>query len=453
MSKGKLLSGGVTRREMLKGSGLVLGGLAMPGFLEACLSSSSSTSTTGSIKIGYVSPITGPAAGFGEPDPYVIGLARTAFKNGLTVNGTNYSVQIITRDGQSSTTVGAQVANDLIANQQVDLMLTTSTPETVNPVSAACEAAGVPCISSVVPWEAWLIGMNGGKPPTQTVTFKYAFHYCFGVGQFLDAYTHLWPQVPTNKKVGVMYPNDADGNAIRGALAPLLHAVGGYTIVDPGPYEDGTNDYSAQIQKFIQEDCQIFNTFPIPPDFATFWQQAHQQGYTKMVKIAQIAKTGLFPSQVSSLGSIGNGLASGVYWHPTWPYKSSLTNISAKDLANGYQTSSGKQWNQQLGASLSLFDVANAALKASGNPKDKTAVANAMKTLSVDTIVGHLDWTKPPTFGGPNGPAVPNVQTTPIIGGQWKQGVSQWPVDFVICENSADTNVPIAGTLQPYTAG
>jgi branched-chain amino acid transport system substrate-binding protein len=71
----------------------------------------------------------------------------------------------------------------------------------------------------------------------------------------------------------------------------------------------------------------------------------------------------------------------------------------------------------------------------------------------VDTIVGHLDWSKPPTFGGPGGPPVPNVQTTPIIGGQWKQGVSQWPIDFVICEHSSDPNVPVAGTLQPYTAG
>ena len=339
------------------------------------------------------------------------------------------------------------MAQDLIQSQKVDLMLTTSTPETTNPVAAACEAAGVPCISTVVPWQAWYLGL-GGKIG-QSTTFKYIYHYCFGVEQFFNAYTHLWPQISTNKKVGVMYPNDADGNAIRGALAPALKSAG-YTIVDPGAYEDGTNDYTAQIQKFIAEDCQIFNTFPIPPDFATFWQQAHQQGYTKHVKIAQIAKTGLFPSQVSSLGAIGNGLASGVYWHPTWTYKSSLTGVTCKQLADGYESSSGKQWNQQLGASLSLFDVAEAVLKASGDPKNKTKVANTVKTLSVDTIVGHLDWTKPPTFAGA---PIPNVQTTPIIGGQWKQGVSKWPVDFVICENSSDPNVPVAGTLQPYTAG
>jgi branched-chain amino acid transport system substrate-binding protein len=431
---------------MLKGTGLVLGGLAMPGVLEACLTSSTST-PSGSIKIGYVSPITGATSGFGEPDSYVIGLARKAFQSGLSIGGTNYSVEVITRDSQSTPAVSSQVANDLISGQKVDLMLTTSTPETVNGVSAACEAAGVPCVSTVVPWQAWYLGL-GGKVG-QSTTFKYIFHYCFGVEQFFNAYTHLWPQVPTNKKVGVMYPNDADGNAIRQALAPALQAAG-YTIVDPGPYEDGTNDYSAQIARFIREDCQIFNTFPIPPDFATFWNQAKQQGYTKHVKIGQIAKTGLFPSQVTALGAIGNGLASGVYWAPTWPYKSTLTGVTCKQLGDGYETASGKQWNQQLGASLSLFDVAAAVLKASGDPKNKTKVADTMKTLSVDTIVGHLDWTKPPTFAGA---PIPNVQTTPIIGGQWKQGVSKWPIDFVICENSSDPNVPVASTLQPYTAG
>jgi len=139
-----------------------------------------------------------------------------------------------------------------------------------------------------------------------------------------------------------------------------------------------------------------------------------------------------------------------VYWAPTWPYKSSLTNVTCKQLGDGYESSTGKQWNQQLGASLSLFDVAAAALKGSGDPKSKSKVIDAMKTLSVETPVGHLDWSKPASLAGT---AVPNVVTTPIIGGQWKQGVSKWPIDFVICENSADTNVPVASMLQPYAAG
>jgi branched-chain amino acid transport system substrate-binding protein len=320
-------------------------------------------------------------------------------------------------------------------------MLTTSTPETVNPVSDACEAAGVPCISTVVPWEAWYFGR--GAKPEQSAAFKYTFHFCFGVEQFHLAYSHLWPQVPTNKKVGVMWPNDSDGNAIRAALGPLL-VKEGYTIVDPGAYTDGTNDYSTQIAKFKQENCEIFNTFPIPPDFQTFWQQAAQQGYKP--KICQIAKTGLFPSQVEALGPIGVNLASAAYWTPTYPYSSSLTGISCKDLGDGYQQSAGKQWNQQLGPSLALFDVAAAALKAAGDPKDKAAVAKAIGGLDVQTPVGRLQWGK-----GPNA----NVVATPIIGGQWVASTSgsKYPLDFVLCENSADPNVPIAAQLKPYAAG
>ncbi len=430
-----------TRRQFLSAGLGAVGLAAASPLLSACKGSSggggASGSSAGTLKIGFVSPRTGPAAGFGEPDAYVLGLARKAFANGVEVGGKRYSVVIIDKDGQSDPARGAAVASDLIHSDQVDLMLTTSTPETVNPVSDACEAAGLPCVSTVVPWEAWYFGR--GAKSGQPSPFKFTYHFCFGVQQFANAYTTMWPQVPTNKKVGVMWPNDADGNAIRASLGPLLTKAG-YTIVDPGAYADGTNDYSAQIAKFKAEDCQIFNTFPIPPDFATFWQQASQQGYKP--KIAQIAKTGLFPSQVESLGAIGEGLASGEYWGPTWPYTSTLTNVSAKDLGSGYESSSGKQWNQQLGASLALFDVANALFKASSNPKDKQALATTMASLSVDTVIGKLAWGKGP---------VANVVATPIIGGQWVKG-SKYPLDFVVVENSNDPNVPIAATLQPYGA-
>jgi branched-chain amino acid transport system substrate-binding protein len=428
-----------SRRGILK-AGFGLGAVAAVSPLLSACSIKGNDSSGGSNKkltIGFVSPITGPAAGFGEPDAYVLSLARKAFSKGLKVGDTTYDVEVLNKDSQSDPQRSAQVANDLINSDGIDLMLTTSTPETVNPVSDACEAAGVPCISTVVPWEAWYFGRGG--TPDNDKAFQYTYHFCFGTEQFYNAYTTMWPQVPTNKKVGVMWPNDADGNAIRENLGPLLEKAG-YTIVDPGAYTDGTNDYSSQIAQFKKENCEIFNTFPIPPDFATFWQQAAQQGYVP--KIAQIAKTGLFPSQVESLGPIGVGLASGAYWTPTFPYTSSLTGISSKDLSSGYEDQSGKQWTQQLGASMAVFDAGAAALQAASDPKDKKAVADAIGSLSVETPVGNLKW-----GSGPN----KNVVTTPIIGGQWVTATSgDFPLDFVLCENSSDPNVPVAATLQPY---
>lgn len=429
----------INRRTLLKAASTWA--LSAP-LLAACEigsgTDSGGSASAGTLKIGFVSPRTGATASFGEPDGFVLDLARKALAGGLTIGGKKYSVEILDRDSQSNPQRAAQVANDLINSAGVDLMLTTSTPETVNPVSDAAEAAGVPCISTVVPWEAWYFGR--GAKPGQPSPFKYTYHFCFGVEQFETAYTNLWQQVTTNKKLGVMWPNDSDGNAIRQALGPEL-AKAGYTIVDPGAYTNGTNDYSAQIAKFKSQGCEVFNTFPIPPDFAKFWQQAAQQGYRP--KIAQLAKTGLFPSQIEALGPIGIGLASGAYWTPTFPYASSLTKLASKDLGDQYEGTAGKQWNQQLGASMALFDAGAAALQAAADPKDKTGLATAISTLQVRTPVGDLHWGKGP---------VANVVTIPVIGGQWVAAAagSKYKLDFVLCDNSTDTNVPVAAQLKPY---
>jgi branched-chain amino acid transport system substrate-binding protein len=390
-------------------------------------------------KIGFVSPQTGAVAGFGEPDPYIIGLVQDKLKAGFSAGGKNYAITIVQKDGQSDPAKAAQAANDLITSDKVDMILATSTPENNNPVADAAEAAGVPFIGTVEPWEAFFFARQ--KDPAKPVPFKFTYLFCFGVAEFAKTYISMWDDIPTNKKVGVMWPNDADGNAIRAALGPEL-AKAGYTIVDPGAYEDGTNDYSAQIAKFKAEDCQIFNTFPIPPDFAAFWKQAAQQGYVP--KIAQIAKTGLFPSQIEALGDLGPGLASAAYWTPTFPYSSTLLGTSSADLGSGYTAATGRQWNQDLGTTTALFDAATSAIAGATDPKDKVALAAAIGKLNITSTIGKIDFTSGP---------FPNVSPSPIIGGQWiVDPTGKFKVDFSIVENATDPNVPIAGKLTPYRA-
>jgi branched-chain amino acid transport system substrate-binding protein len=373
----------------------------------------------------------------------VLGLARKALANGLTAGGKKYKVELIDKDSQSDPSRASQLAKALINSDNVDLMLTTSTPEVVNPVSDACEAAGVPCVSTILPWEAWYFGR--GAKPGQPSPFKWTYHFSFGVAEFAKAYISLWSngQVQTNKKVGVMFPNDADGNALREHMIPILEK-GGFTVFDPGGYEDGTTDYSAQIAKYKDANVQIFTGVPIPPDFATFWRQSAQLGFAKTVKIQSIAKTGLFPSQMEALGSLAFNIASLCYWHPTFPYKSPLTGGTSQELADGYEKSASRQWNQQLGATQSLLDAGTEALKATSDPKNKAEVAKTLSHFKATTAVGVVDWGKGP---------VPNVYPTPLIGAQWvkaKAG-SKYKLDLVIVDNADDPNVPIGAKLQPYS--
>ena len=423
----------ITRRQAIVGAG---SSLALAGGLRNAAAADST------IKVGFISPRTGPLGGFGQTDGYVLDLVRKAVAKGIAVGDKTFAVTVIDQDTQSDPARAGQLAKGLINDQKIDLMLVVSTPETINPVADACEAAGVPCISTVMPWEAWYFG-RGAKPGAPS-PFKWTYHFGFGVEEFHKCYLSQWALLETNKKVGVLYPNDADGNAIREHLAPLL-AKGGYTIVDPGPYEDGTTDYSAQIAKFKAEKCEIFNSFPIPPDFAAFWRQAAQQGYTKICKIVQTAKTGLFPDTIEALGSLGINVASAAYWHKAFPYKSSLTGVSGMELADGYEAATGKQWTQQLGASLAAFDAGFAALKNSGAPNDKAALAKAIGVLKTTTINGVVDFTSGP---------VPNVSPGPIIGAQWVKAPagSKFKLDYVVVENATDPSVPVGAKLIPFNA-
>ncbi|MBZ9668303.1 ABC transporter substrate-binding protein [Mesorhizobium sp. ES1-3] len=424
---------GISRRQFIATS--IAGGTALALGGNKAFAQAADT-----LKVGFVSPRTGPLGGFGETDGYVLDLARKALAGGIELGGKKYSVEILDQDTQSDPSRAGQLAKDLINNQAIDLMLATSTPEVINPVADACEAAGVPCLSTVMPWEAWYFG-RGAKPGAPS-PFKWTYHFGFGVDEFFRAYVSQWNLIETNKKVGVMYPNDADGNAIRAHLAPLL-AKQGFTIVDPGAYETGTTDYSSQIALFKQEGVEIFNSFPIPPDFAAFWRQAAQQGLIKQIKICQVAKTGLFPSDIEALGDLGMKISSAAYWHKAFPYKSPLTGVSGTELADGYEATSGKQWTQQLGASMSLLDAGFEAMKASTDPKDKAAVAKALSTLNTETMIGKVDFTSGP---------VANVSPGPIIGTQWiaaKEG-AKFPLDYVVTENATDPKVPVEAKLLPY---
>ena len=121
----------------------------------------SSRAASKTIKIGMVTPETGPIAAFGEPSQWVAAGVRKALADGITVGGQKYNVEIITKDSQSNPNRASEVTAQLINNDKVDIMTGSSTSDTVNPVSDQCELAGVPCVTSDDPWQAWFFPRKG----------------------------------------------------------------------------------------------------------------------------------------------------------------------------------------------------------------------------------------------------------------------------------------------------
>ena len=242
----------VSRRTLLRGAGAGAALLAGTPLLEACSSGlkGGSGSSGKTITIGFVTPLTGPLAGFGSSDQYVVDTIRktSQFTKGFKVGGKTYDVNIVVADCQSSTDRASQVATQLITQNHADIVLVTSTPEVTNPVASVCEAQHVPCVSTVVPWESWYFG-RGAKAGT---TFTYTTMFFFGVPEFGECFIPMWNRVPNDKVVAGMFPNDADGNAFRAGWPPLVQPAG-YTLVDGGAYTDGTrlhlDDHRVQVQE------------------------------------------------------------------------------------------------------------------------------------------------------------------------------------------------------------
>ena len=390
----------------------------------------------GEIKIGYVSPQTGPLAAFGEADEFVLAQMREHVADGLEIGGENYNVEIIVRDSQSDPNRAAEVAADLILQDEVDLILVSSTPETTNPVSDQCEANGVPCISTVAPWQPWFIGRGGVPGETE---FNYTYHFFWGLEDIIGVFLNIWDEAGTNKVVGGMWPNDGDGLAWSSpevGFPPALEAAG-YTVVDPGRYENLKDDFSAEISAFRDADVEIVTGVMIPPDLGTFLTQASQQGFNPPV--VTVGKAALFPSVIESISDgLGDRVTSEIWWTPDHPFTSSLTGQSSAELGAAYTEATGSQWTQPIGFAHALFEVAFDVLGRTEDLSNPDSIVEAIKATNLDTVVGNVNWSAGP---------VPNVAKTPLVGGQWQTGTEN-PFDLVTTTNAAAPEIPTTGTLE-----
>ena len=405
-----------TRRGVLRGmgAGLAASVLGSPAVLRA--------QTAGKIRMGYITPETGPLGLFGETDGYTVQKIRDALGGRLqSANGDVYEIEILERDSQSNPNKAAEIAGDLILNDEVHLLVPASTTDTILPAMEQAELYETPSISAGAPWQAVIMPRGGGE-------FDWTYHFFWGLDEALNTFVGLWNGLETNRKVGMLFPQNIDGetwgNEEYGLPVPTRAA--GYEVTIPGYFQPRTNDFSAQIATFKQAGCDIIGGITYPDDLKTFVTQCNQQGFKP--KAVTVAAALLFPGSVEAMGPLGNGMTTEVWWTPAFPFKSSITGQTSREIADQWESEQNRQWTQPLGYSHSVLEVAIDVLKRSADPLDREANREALAATDLDTVVGHINF---------SGQQHKNVCTTPIFGGQWVKG-EKWPYDLKIVDNSVN---------------
>ena len=381
------------------------------------------------IRLGWISPTTGPIAAFGSTDDYILAGVEAAIGAGIEINGTTYPVRIIRKDSQSSPNRAAEVASELILDDEVHLMLSSSTADTVLPAADQCELNEVPSLSTDTPWDAFFFG-RGGNP---AVGFEWTYHFFWGGQQIVDCYASLWRQIDTNNRVGVLMSNDSDGVAMSDPQTGFAAMVerAGFEVINGGLFQPLADDYTAQIAQMRDAGVDIITGVFLPPDWTTFWTQSAQQGFDP--KAATIAKALLFHNAVEALGPQGHGLSTEVWWSPQHPYPSTLTGQTSRQIADGYVAQAGRPWVQPMGYKHALAEVAVNALRRCADPFDPGAMIEAVRDTQMQSLVGPISFTDGP---------VPNTCSTPVVGGQWAHR-DDGGFDLHIAENEQAPEIPV----------
>jgi branched-chain amino acid transport system substrate-binding protein len=448
----------VDRRALLRLAGTAAIAAPATSLLAACTGSKTSKGVR-TVRIGMVTPQSGALSSFAQADLFVTDYMSTWFKSqgGIAVGNSTHPVEIFVRDSQSTFSRAAKAATQLIYEDKVDIVLVDATSDTVNPVADQCEVAGIPCISTMSPWESWYFSRGGSADLKNP--FTWTFHFFAGLKDYYQAYSAMWgDRVTTNRTVGALWPDNVDGRWFSHPNLPFRSSLeANFKLVNPKLgdgtgsqqnylYQPGSKDFSKTLTAFKNGNVQIVTGILDEADFAQFERDANAVNLSFEPALVTLSKAAMFDNDLRTIGSqVSNNLTTELFWSDRSPYRSFVTNLPSKDLGDKYRASSGRQTApQQLGASMALFDVAAQALSAVNSIYDRRSNAAVLKSLTARTILGEVKF-------GARGDLPQNVATIPLNGAQWRWHQDTFLFDLVQVNNTGNQTLQNQSQLQAIT--
>jgi branched-chain amino acid transport system substrate-binding protein len=404
------------------------GGSGDDGAVDPGSSGSSAVSSGGgsdgdTIKVGYVAPFTGPLSVFTVATDWANDKCLAVINDengGIEVDGVKKKIEVIKGDSESDPTKAAEVSQKLVVEDKVDILVGAWTPDTTMAVSGTGERYKIPTYISNSPADSW----NEGGP------YYWAMGAMFYFDGYLDDYANAWDKLDTNKRVGFIFDSEVDGVTISKLFQEKLEAKG-YTVVDPGRFPKGTNDYTSHIKAIQDGDCDIVVANMIGPDFQTLWKQFHSANY--IPKAFTIGKAVHFQADADALAEgTGNGLMSEVLWDRTFPFTSSLLGLSCDELAQAWEDENNTQFPATLGYDVALWEILGDSLERAGTTEPE-ALRQAILDTEYDGIYGHLSFDDK------------QVAEVPCVTVQWLTG-DKWSYEKKIV---ASESFPIIPSVDP----
>lgn len=314
------------------------------------------------LKIGAISSLSGggTAWGLAVQRGILLAIDEVSAAGGLKVGGKTYRPRLVMYDDQYSATGGRTAAERLVNLEKVKFI--------IGPVGSPSVLATVPVTTA----SKTLLLSNGYAPAILKNDAGSPFNF-----RVMNSNVEFGPVMikwlrdnnPKLKKVALIAPNDAVGQAVIPVLAEAYKANGFEVWTEM--YERGTKEFTPLLTRMIAQNVDIFDlNSNAPGEAGLLLKQARQAGYKNL--IWQVGG----PS-VDEIISIGGPLAEGFLSYDVFDF----TSPQAKKFTEAYRAKWDGIINAQTPGWYNATKILFKAIQDAGTTTDVEKVRNALYKL------------------------------------------------------------------------
>lgn len=308
-------------------------------------------------------------------DGYEFAVRKINEAGGVSVGGENRPLELVIRDDGSDREQSARLLEQLIAEEEVDLLLApwgSGNTNAVAPISERYERVMVaPLAASDSIWEQ-------------------GYQYLFGMLQLASDNERPMVQLADAlglEKIAIVTTDDLfPGLAAEGALDEAEKL--GLDVVVDEVYPPGTTDIGPLITQLEDSDAEFVIAPVDVADAIVMVQQMQERGYNP----PGLAFSGatFVPDFLDNVGDDAEGLYGIVHWFKTLPFGDDEFG-TAQEYAEAFEAEMGYDPTHDNAAASAAVQVLKLAVE-SADSLDQTAVRDALRALDVESMFGPVNF-------------------------------------------------------------
>lgn len=335
----------------------------------------------GVLKIGAPLALTGGLADEGKKQEAVwqLWLDKVTANGGIEVGGQKMPVELVYYDYQTDGKRAGQLAEKLITDDGVDVLMAPFGSGHTKIVAAVAERYQTPLVACVA---------------SSVSVYDQGFKYLFGTlapntGMTESMVTYFKEKMPGLSKVAVYGRDDVFPKAMATALAASAGNAG-LDVVYNELYAVGTMDHSAAVSAIKSASPDWVYMTGYTQDLILGRKQMSDLGID--APIITMVTGPAYAEFTEGLGELADGVTSSTWWHHATSYTDTIGPWSSTaDFYKDFVEKFGGDPDYVHGSCAAAADVLVNAVQ-TARSTDKTAVRDALAATEVLTFYGPIDF-------------------------------------------------------------